>query len=73
MTLRASMYSIKLAVSQGSVLGPLLFLLFLNGLPKVIQNAEVVLFADDTDILITGKNIVPLNENMQNVQNQLEN
>jgi hypothetical protein len=54
-------------------LGPLLFLLFINDLPRVIHNAEVVLFADDTNILITAKNILSLNEKIQNVKNQLEN
>jgi hypothetical protein len=47
--------------------------IFINDLPWVIQNAEVVLFADDTNILITGKNILSLNEKIQNVQNELEN
>jgi hypothetical protein len=33
----------------------------------------VVLFADDTNILITAKNILSLNEKIQNVKNQIEN
>jgi hypothetical protein len=50
-----------------------LFLLFINDLPRVIHNAEAVLFADDTNILITGTNILLLNEKIQNIKNQLEN
>jgi hypothetical protein len=67
-----SLKPIKHSVTQGSVLGPLLFLLFINDLPQVKQNAEVVIFAHDANILITGKNILSLNEKIQNVQNQFK-
>ena len=37
-------------VPQGSILGPALFLLYVNNLPDVITKSQVVMFADDTKV-----------------------
>jgi hypothetical protein len=46
-----------MGVPQGSILGSLLFILCVNDLPNVSSKLSFTQFADDTSILITGKNL----------------
>ena len=48
------MKPVNCGVAQGSVLGPLLFLLFINDLPKVAEKSKIIFFADDTNITTVG-------------------
>jgi len=53
-------HEITNGIPQGSILGPLLFLLYVNDLPQITNdNSKIVLFSDDTSMYITNPN--PLN------------
>jgi hypothetical protein len=59
-------------VPQGAFLGPLLFLSYINDITENVQEAKMALFADDTNLLISGKYEFDLQHKIINVIKELE-
>ena len=58
--------TVTCGVPQGSVLGPILFALYVNDFPRVLQSSKALMYADDTVILFTGSSLETLQYTVSN-------
>ena len=69
--------SIQFGVHQGSILGPLLFIVYINNLPFVVQSCDIQLYADDTLLFLSSNSTAEiqtdLSEDLNNIISWLEN
>ena len=72
---KSSVKDINYGAPQGSNLGPILFLLYINDLPNSLKMSKPSMFADDTNLACIGRNSneieIKLNEELENVQRWL--
>ena len=58
----SNLSTIVCGVPQGSILGPLLFIVFINDLNSVSKKLKTLMFADDTNLFHSGKNLIEIEE-----------
>ena len=54
---KSNLCTIGCGVPQGSILGPLLFLVYMNDICQTSNKLEFILFADDTSVFLSDDNI----------------
>ena len=56
---------VKRGVPQGSILRPLLFILYVNDRPQIVQNSSVKQYADDTTMTLVAKDVAVLEKELE--------
>ncbi|XP_057298351.1 uncharacterized protein LOC130629229 [Hydractinia symbiolongicarpus] len=73
--MRFTTENVKCGVPRGSILGPLLFLIFSNNFETSLNRARTIQFADDTVVYIAGRNVNYiediLNSELKNIEQYL--
>ncbi len=64
---KSSSRDITCGVPQGSILGPLLFLIYVNDMWRAAPDCSIKLFADDTNLFMSGKNLQLLGDKVNKV------
>ena len=67
----SSKLTVSIGVPQGSILGPLLFIIHINGIHNACLNSRLTLFADDSNAIVIENKIIDLFKTANSVCNDL--
>ena len=67
MTNNSTHYNLKYGVPQGSILGPLLFIMYTFDMVNITKRNKVIVYADDTTILVSGRNLTEAKQHCNDI------
>ena len=70
---KSDLMTIRCGVPQGSILGPLLFILYVNDICNVSEQLKLILFADDTSVFMSNTDLNVLQQKFTTELNKLVN
>lgn len=59
---RSQIRSVKLGVAQGCILGPLLFTMYIDDLPRSLDSSQILVYTDDITLYFSAGNSQDLND-----------
>ena len=64
---------VSIGVAQGSILGPLLFVIYMNDVPDVLEHCSVTLYADNTVLSFNSKSVTKIDLKLNSDLNRVKN
>ena len=63
-------YTYTYGVPQGSILGPLLFILYTFDMTDITKHNKTIVYADDTTVLVSGRNLIETKQHCNDILNR---